>query len=400
MLVLLSDLHLTDTPERSTFDVPSFERTMIALLEEPGSRAAEEVRLVLLGDVFEILKSRVWLDADVRPWEPPTEQHRKAVGLIVDRILAVNRDFFAALGRIRGAHPRVAVTYVIGNHDRPLNTTMGTGSRVKVRTQLGLAGGDALFPDAHDDLDHEILAQHGHDWDPDNRYRGSTIAIGDAIVIDVVTRLPLVFARHLGVDPNDPLLRFVHEVDNVIPQTTYSMAEWLAHGLVDLEETAGAHLETALEEVVEGLMTRVAGYKTESLADTFWAIALKHLAVTYGPMRLALTLPAGASAPPALARHVAFDLDEAHRLHGVDYRYVVYGHTHIPDFRSLSTSAGVAYYLNSGTWRRLHRVVDATVGPAGRSYATTTAHSFILVRHPRERDGRLPGYELRQRYQD
>ncbi|HYI12076.1 MAG TPA: hypothetical protein VEK57_23690 [Thermoanaerobaculia bacterium] len=400
MLVLLSDLHLTDTPERSTFQVTSFERTMLAMLEEPGSRAAEGVRLVLLGDVFEVLKSRVWLDAGTRPWEAPTELHRATVGKIVDRILAANSDFFAALGRIRDAHPRVAVTYVIGNHDWPLNTAMGTGSRVKVRTRLGLAGGDALFPEAHDDPDHELLAQHGHHWDLANRYRGGAIAIGDAIVIDVVMQLPLVFARHLGVDPDDPLLRFVHELDDVIPQTMYSMAEWLAHGLVDLEETAGAHLDAALEEVVEGLTARVAGYRTESPVDAFWVSALKHLALTYGPVRLALTLPAGASAPPSLARHAGVDLEDAHRLHGVDYRYIVYGHTHIPDFRSLSTSRGVAYYLNSGTWRRLHRAVDTTVGPAGRLYATTIAHSFIIVRHPRERSGGLPGYELRQSYHD
>ena len=398
MLVVLSDLHLTDTPERSTFDVLSFERTMHALLKEPSSRAAEEVVLVFLGDVFEVLKSRIWLYADVRPWEAPTEAHRAVVEKIVDRIIVANGDFLAALGRLREAHPRLAVTYIIGNHDRPINTNMGTGSRTKIRAHLGLVGGDALFPEAYDNPDYQLLAQHGHHWDAANRYRGSAIAVGDAIVIDVLTQLPVVFARHLGVTPDDPLLRFVHEIDDVIPQTPYSMARWLAHGLNEFKPAASRHLDAALGEVAERLIERVSGYETESPIGELWVLALKQLAAAYGPMRLALTLPQGANAAPALARSVALDVEESHRLHAADYRYVIYGHTHIPDFRLISTGRGLVFYLNSGTWRRLHRAVDTAVGAGERSYATTTAHSFVIVRHPCEQKGSLPAYELRQSY--
>jgi hypothetical protein len=116
-------------------------------------------------------------------------------------------------------------------------------------------------------------------------------------------------------------------------------------------------------------------------------------------MRTAFKLPAGVSTPPPLARNVAFDVDQSFLLHGVDYRYVVYGHTHIPDLRSISTSRGMTYYLNCGTWRRLHRTADATVGPAEKPYASMTAHAFVIIRHEREQTGGQPGYELRQSYQ-
>src|SRR5207244_3943285 len=127
---------------------------------------------------------------------------------IVDRIIAVNDDFFTAIKTIRAAHEKVELTYVTGNHDRPLNTAMGTGSRAVIRQRLGLAGGDALFPESYEDSAHSLLALHGHHWDASNRYRGKSIAIGDAIVIDVVTRLPIVFAAQLGIAPDDPALRF------------------------------------------------------------------------------------------------------------------------------------------------------------------------------------------------
>ena len=400
MVILVSDLHLTDTPERSTFDVASFERTIDSLLREPASQAASEIRLVLLGDVLEMLKSTAWLDRDVRPWEAPDARHVATVRAIVDRIVAANSDVFAVLRTLREKHPRLALTYVIGNHDRPLNTAMGTGSRTVVRQQLGIEGGDALFPEAYDDPDHSLLAQHGHHWDKSNRYSGKSIAIGDAVVIDVLTRLPIVFGRYLDVDPEDPLLGFVHEIDNVIPQTPFQMAKWLADNITALPWSARAHLDAALGEIAEDLMERVARYETESAIGTWWVAALKHVALVVGPVKSALKLPRGGSAPPALARNVAFDVEESRRLHGVSYRYVVYGHTHIPDLRSVSTGAGLTYYLNSGTWRRLHRVVDSAIDPASRGYATATAHSLIIVRHEREQNGGQPGYELRQSYHD
>ncbi len=397
MLILVSDLHLTDTPARSTLDVPSFERTIQAVLGEPASQAAERVTLVLLGDVLEILKSDRWLVNDVRPWEPPTDVHRKTVREIVDRILAANADFFTALRNIRDAHPKLTIEYVIGNHDWPLNT-MGDGSRAALRAALSLPGGDQLFPYAHDDPDHALLAQHGHQWDEANRYRGASVAIGDAIVIDILTRLPIAFGALLGIPPEDPRLGFVHEVDNVIPQTPYRMAQWLADGLATLDATARPHLNAALGSVAEDMMQRVKPYETESPVGTWWVRALKALAVAYGPMRAALKLPPGASTPPPLARNVAFDVEESFQLHGIDYRYVVYGHTHIPDLRSISTSRGMTYYLNCGTWRRLHRTVDTAIGPAEEPYASTTAHAFVIIRHEREQTGGQPGYELRQSY--
>jgi hypothetical protein len=224
MLIVVSDLHLTDVAARSTFDALSFGHTLRSVVRVAAAERADEVRLILLGDVFEILKSTLWLERDVRPWERPTDRHRHTVAEIVRRILSVNRDFFSELNAIRGEHANVRLTYVIGNHDRPLNTEMGSGSREVIRRDLGIQGGDGLFPDSYEDAEHSVLAQHGHHWDAANRYRGASIAIGDAIVIDVVARLPIVFAERLGIDPDDPRLRFVHEIDNIIPQTPGALA--------------------------------------------------------------------------------------------------------------------------------------------------------------------------------
>jgi len=395
---MVSDLHLTDTATRSTFDAVSFGRTLETVIRTAASEGARETRLILLGDLFEILKSTRWLENDVRPWEPVTERHVKTVREIVDRILAANTDFFAVLKAIRGAGDNVSVTYVIGNHDWPLNTSMGNSSRARIREQLGLKGDDDLFPESDDDRDYSLLAQHGHQWDKANRYRGKSIAIGDAIVIDVLARLPIVLGTHLGIPPDDPRLRFVHEIDNVIPQTPYRMAKWLADGLEALDAGAGEKLNAALGEIAEDLTHRVAPYETESPIGTWWVSTLKYIADQMGMMRSALKMPEGKSAPPALVKKVAFDLDDSYRNLGVDYRYVVYGHTHIPDFRTVATERGMSYYLNCGTWRRLHRAVDASLEATESSYTSTNAHAFVLIRHPSEQQGGLPGYELRQSY--
>ena len=76
MIVLVSDLHLTDCRSRSTINTERLLWRLKHIVQKAQESQISDIRLVLLGDTFEILKSKTWLDRSVRPWEPSTAKHQ------------------------------------------------------------------------------------------------------------------------------------------------------------------------------------------------------------------------------------------------------------------------------------------------------------------------------------
>jgi UDP-2,3-diacylglucosamine pyrophosphatase LpxH len=153
MIVFVSDLHLSDTVERSTFNTDRFLDWLKATIEQAAKNNIETITLVLLGDIFEILRSRAWIDKGIRPWDAPRAEHLETVLSILGSIVASNPDFFAELRRLTETK-LVDLTYLPGNHDRPLNIEMGSKARLSLRQELPLGEiGDrtfkSLFLDSH-----------------------------------------------------------------------------------------------------------------------------------------------------------------------------------------------------------------------------------------------------------
>jgi UDP-2,3-diacylglucosamine pyrophosphatase LpxH len=109
MLMFLSDLHLADAappvvPIEELLDV------MRKVIEQ-ASTHGHSVRIVLLGDVFEMLKSDAWLHTTVRPWDSTcTSQHEDTVNGIFERILQTNQAFFDGLATLVDRHASTRVT--------------------------------------------------------------------------------------------------------------------------------------------------------------------------------------------------------------------------------------------------------------------------------------------------
>ena len=65
MLVLLSDLHLTDGTSGTTINPRAFQKFSKILLdvlgEKPRRDHIEKIELVLLGDIFDVIRSDLWL---------------------------------------------------------------------------------------------------------------------------------------------------------------------------------------------------------------------------------------------------------------------------------------------------------------------------------------------------
>ena len=136
MLLFLSDLHLTDTTDRSTVDLTRLSEALDSLLSRAiQKKGVQEVTLVLLGDVFELLKSRAWRDRQLRPWEAVTAAHTRLVTEILDSIVEANLTFWEDLRRLNESYS-LKLEFLPGNHDLYLNKAMGEQARRRFQDLL------------------------------------------------------------------------------------------------------------------------------------------------------------------------------------------------------------------------------------------------------------------------
>ncbi len=255
MLVFVSDLHLTDESFPPAIPVARLIQAVTSLFEQAKARGVEQARLVLLGDIFEIIKSPKWLASDLRPWDSPvTNAHRDRVEEIFDSICLANPSFVDWLKSLPTLFPFVSLCYIPGNHDLAINTDMGLKIRPKLRAILSQTAGTDAFDTKLVDPDHSVLAVHGHEWDLNNRSGARGGPFGDAIVVEVLVRLPY---RMEVLGTSRAEIDFLFEIDNVRPQTPQTMSRWIEAGLVRLRRDnrdAIAKYEVVFDEILARLL--------------------------------------------------------------------------------------------------------------------------------------------------
>src|SRR5438046_176383 len=107
MLVFVSDLHLTDENFPPAVPVNRLTEAIDDIMQRGKVGGSRYATLVLLGDIFEIIKSPRWLEDDVRPWDSVTEVHRKTVTNIYMSIVRANEPFFKWLETLPERFPFV-----------------------------------------------------------------------------------------------------------------------------------------------------------------------------------------------------------------------------------------------------------------------------------------------------
>jgi UDP-2,3-diacylglucosamine pyrophosphatase LpxH len=182
------------------------------------------LRLVLNGDIFEILRTPVWLEQNLKPYHeglPPLEL-KEVVLEILAKIEEDNREFLTVL-RQMFVHKRdeqgqpiaefaplnIELVYLPGNHDRLVNAWPET--RRRVRELLGMPLSDHPFPHEltfrHDEAGarYGVLIRHGHEYDrfnyvaaepgekPEERYLRSPL--GDVLALEVGAALAYKFRK-------------------------------------------------------------------------------------------------------------------------------------------------------------------------------------------------------------
>jgi UDP-2,3-diacylglucosamine pyrophosphatase LpxH len=371
--VFVSDLHLSD----GTLGTSVRENELIRHLLEPIA-AGPPTRLVLLGDVFELLRSEAWTPG-VEPWKGVSAGFtnfptlvREKVELITAAIIARYPKFSARL-RSLVAEKQVDPVYVPGNHDYMLQ--LAPNARLAVRRFLSLPESSERFETYYYDRSTSVYAVHGNQYDNLNWHDETKgrWAFGDAIVIRLVNEFLRAASGRLlqpKTDPDTPLAQAIQDLDNVEPSTD---------------------LPLYFRYVMERHLTDPAD--RDALAESWRAavdslLALQHFRANEGTTQWALRKTLEASKSETLARLEATLAEHLKKVsRGRDDKYIedlglvratgkpadifIYGHTHKPGIWPVDGPPERSRYLiNTGCWRRVVQRKPGTTDFHGRHVQT------------------------------
>jgi len=416
MLIFFSDVHLTDTSSSDTMNEEAFDRFADQVVDLVRRRSPQEVRLVLLGDGLDLVRSSHWLRPDgVRPWSAPGTEQEQVVLEILRGIFRTNRwaidhllDLPARIA-LSGHMPQgpIRFDYVLGNHDWLINRYASARRLVADRLHLGQAyvheGFPFVFrspPQAYD-----VVARHGDVHDRLNYAPAEgqeAPSLGDAIIVELLNRFPLEVGKELGTDGDGKeAVRRLREIDNVRPMT--HLATWVLETVSELGRGNPRFLtavDRAMERVVDefrrdpAVRALAAGQLSWLQRRYLWALLAdvrrrKVNVLDSWPRlvdrivrgwRLVWNLPGSKYAARALNERGA---------DGRPPRFVVYGHSHHSESVPLGPAARDEvdrFYLNTGTWRTVWQMAET--GGAGNHFASWKEMGYVVLYAPGEAGGR------------
>ncbi|HEU5042050.1 MAG TPA: hypothetical protein VFT84_14570 [Gemmatimonadales bacterium] len=434
MLVLVSDLHLTDASTARNVNAEAFTLMASLIRDTAARRRAQDVHLVLLGDIFDLVRSDYWLregiPPDRRPWggeaDPRTAVNTDAA--------AVERQFTAVLGGILRTESATAlgqamdalagdgrpltVTYVVGNHDRVLWNFPSLRQRITSAFPR-----IAAFVHSYESDEYGVLARHGHEWDeqchgwhfrdqvlrpgpPVGRFARDAyevMAIGEVITAELMGGL--VHHVRAGGAPGW-LVEQVKEVNNLRPiLDVFAWLEWLG------EDRAAAHQELlyqALRLSLDGVLDSRLARQWDRLVRDLLASAdlvdrlqqarevllggdfrsFKGRVEAVKRIQSVVTRVFGGEEDRLLRGAAAEEaLQPAHAGRGIER--VVYGHTHraLHRFFSGERDGRARGYVNTGTYLPLiTRAADR------RSFVSSLQMSLAyFYRRDEDTEGKVPG---------
>lgn len=197
MLVAFSDLHLSDETTSVNVHQDAFKRILKNLIvvnrdkeRDRSTTRIKEIIIVLLGDIFDFVRTDYWLDEnnlkpEERPWNGSLNKStgmnedknlEKHYSKVLDGIFNTESSigFFETLNTIKESSSiPVNIVYVVGNHDRVLNNFPSLKDRIAEkldRYSYKLKGkeDEIKFVNEYRNDDYALFCRHGHEWDKDN----------------------------------------------------------------------------------------------------------------------------------------------------------------------------------------------------------------------------------------
>lgn len=386
MLVFISDLHFVDgTVGEHNVPAKAFEGVMADLAVHAEKVSAEDIKIVFLGDIFDLLRTAGWFQfpEDERPWGDMANKSQSIAAhaeAILNAILnhERNKETFALLGgelaskyRFKREPERI---YVVGNHDR-----LCAQFPLLLQKAKAALGAKVNYPLHHFiDPQHGVFARHGHEFDPFN-YEGGVsyqdqdylrIPIGDPITTELVSRLPYAIMCHSRISnlpdkEQEALKRNLQEIENVRPLS--ATLKWLFY-----QVRSQGWLRDVIEEVVDDTIGNFNAlafvkdwYKRHDRWTSFWDEADRIQDVLFFIDKLRVTKAEAVFSVAEKLQDSSRDplregaAKEFVRLDS-DIHYIAYGHTHEPLQAALEVTTDPKgmprelVYLNTGTWRARH----------------------------------------------
>ncbi len=412
MIVVISDLHFEEEASdvipgngthpnlifRRNLDAHAYRRFITQMAEEAARRRVKKFELVIAGDLFDLNRTALWLEDDLRPYmsldeiTPALEAKVKRIigAIAAEPPVAETLEIFQLLAKGRYRQPKadggkeldfpaneIEIKCLAGNHDRLINAA---GIRGQIRELIGLKGNE---PFLHYLLyeDPAVLIRHGHEYDRNNFAidpdKLKTIPLdvpaegydranfGDFVTIDIAVKLPVLFRREYGDEAilKDEVLSGLYlrllQFDDVRPQS--ALLDYL------LDASAGDY---STEEAWERLVPVIQKLLDQVHDDKFFRHWLSERAKKWAPaeMEVARGLLKLGGWRNAVAREASRKV--AHFLLGGEtdrpelfamreevvlnekVRLVLAGHTHTPYVSLIrSDKQSDRFYLNTGTWR-------------------------------------------------
>jgi len=413
MLVFISDLHLKDGTSGTSITPDAF-RIFSQRLREQAFRASwragdtryqpiESFDIVLLGDVFDQIRSVKWLEEDakpvtIRPWDDPYNPEFIAkIQSINDHTLVHNAESFEI---IKGIHKgeivtlppaknngspdweaseqlpiKVRIHYFVGNHDwvfylpgKPYDQM-----RQKVVEAMGLANLNTPFLYKSDESPllaeilecHHVYARHGDIFDPmnyDEEKGRAAPALGDVLAVELLDRFPYDVHQQMGNELPFQFSEGLKELANVRPALVTPF--WVGH-LINSYTSNRAQADE-IKSIWNNLVKRF--LQLEHLRSYDKRFKFDIVDALQGALFLAKELPFETinrmlgwigekmyGNKVSIAKHA---LKEEAFLNKTA-KYIVYGHTHFHEILPLDSSfvhgkAYNQYYINTGTWHSYH----------------------------------------------
>ncbi|HRQ39269.1 MAG TPA: hypothetical protein PLD25_15285 [Chloroflexota bacterium] len=436
MLVIISDLHLTDGTTGTTIGPGAFEDFRVRLQElacdasyQPDGqyKPIKSLDLLLLGDIFDIIRSTKWTDQKkgqtgyVRPWhDPQSALFINKIRDITQAILDHNTLAFQLLKGLGSDHPitipdpddgrkRVPVHtniyYLIGNHDWffHLPGAEYEAIRQQVTQTLGLANPAGPFP--HDPVQspwlmniykaHGVFARHGDIFDPFNyeaKQGRNAATLGDAFVVELINLFPQEVRARMGNELPVELLDNLNELANVRPSLLVPV--WIDTVLQNMKlPKAQVNRVKAIWDELANAFLKLDFVRSKDTIRPFDAVDVLEIVLKlYDNVSLGTAskvirfiedkLWGGES---SFARHALNEPAFKERW----ARHIIYGHTHHYEIVPLDKvydgyDSFDQIYYNSGTWHAAHELARARED----RFVFFKVMTFLAFFKPNERKGR------------
>jgi hypothetical protein len=207
--------------------------------------------------------------------------------------------------------------------------------------------------------EYRVFARHGDIYDPFNfDEERDASSLGDAIVIDLVSRFPKAVEKAIGTASDPDLISELRQIDHVRP--LIDIPQWIQGAC---RRAKAPETEETIKQVWNDLVERFLKIPFVKKHDKPW-----HMDVVDG-LQLGLKISTFFSIRDIvnfpIRRFCKESEDYAKRAFQEEYvrrnqvQHVVYGHTHrhqIVPLDLVPMPGGILQktYFNTGTWRRLH----------------------------------------------